>query len=187
MARDYKNRRRPKRKASGSGPTGSFLGGLSVGLAVAFLVHLYHEGQDEGGGAERPRQVKQSAVTEPEVVPDEEPPFDFYEILPEYEVVVPEPIDPPSPGGGQQTAASGAAYFIQAGSFRRFEDADRRKASLALLGIPSSIRKVDVNSRATHRVQIGPVSDTRELQRLQRLLSQNSIEYLTLRAKEPAT
>lgn len=187
MARDYKNRRRPKRKTSGSGLSGSFLGGLSVGLAVAFLVHLFHEGQEDRTGTDRSQPVKQSAVTEPEVVPDEEPPFDFYEILPEYEVVVPEPIDQPSPSSGERTAASGASYFIQAGSFRRFEDADRRKASLALLGIPSSIRKADVNSRATHRVQIGPVSDTRELQRLQRILSQNSIEYLTLRAKEPST
>lgn len=185
MARDYKNRRRPKKKSSN--PPGSFVGGLSIGLAIAFLVHLYHQGQDDARETDRPQAVKQSAVTAPEVPDEEERAFDFYEILPEYEVVVTEPVSPrPSRGPDTKTSPS-ATYFIQAGSFRRFEDADRRKASLALLGIESSIKKAEVNSRVTHRVQIGPVSDPDELRTLKNALSSNGIEHLLLRSKEPAT
>lgn len=187
MARDYKNRRRPKRKGTSSGPSGSFVGGLSVGLAIAFLVHLYHEGQDDGREADRPQAAKQSAVTAPEVAEEEDRAFDFYEILPEYEVVVTEPVRQRPTRGGDAKVSPSATYFIQAGSFRRFEDADRRKASLALLGIESSIKKAEVNSRVTHRVQIGPVSDSDQLTNLQNTLSSNGIEHLLLRSKEPAT
>jgi cell division protein FtsN len=56
-----------------------------------------------------------------------------------------------------------------------------------LLGITSAIRKVEVKGRLTHRVQIGPIADPSELQRLQRRLSESGIEYLALKAKEPVT
>jgi cell division protein FtsN len=184
LTKDYKHRRRRGKKPSGS--TTPFATGLALGLAVALLVHLYHRGQAQAP-IDKPPPAKRSAVTVPEVASDPDPVYDFYDILPEFEVVIPGEIRPsPSArtGGGER---AGGAFYLQAGSFRSFEDADRRKASLALLGIVSEIRRVEVNDRITHRVLIGPVSEPVKLQDLQRRLVENGIEYLALQAKEPGT
>jgi len=183
LTRDYKHRRRRGKKSSGSG--GPFAKGLGLGLAVALLVHLYHLGQDRRADNESP-PPKRSAVTAPEVAADSGPEYDFYESLPEFEVVIPGQIGQP-PAPDQPAVPEGRAYYLQAGSFRSFEDADRRKASLALLGIVSEIRRAEVKGRTTHRVIVGPVRDPTRLQDLQRQLVENGIEYLALQAKETGT
>lgn len=182
MTKDYKHRRRRGKKSSGQ--AAPFATGLATGLAVALLVHLYHRGQDQLPPGEL-QAPKRSAVTAPEVEDDPEPVYDFYDILPEFEVVIPGDIGraPADTGTGAQESAR--AYYLQAGSFRSFNDADRRKASLALLGIVSEIRRVEVDGRITHRVLIGPVGDPDRLRELQRRLVENGIEYLALQAKEP--
>jgi cell division protein FtsN len=112
--------------------------------------------------------------------------FDFYEILPDFEVVIP---PAPDSGGGPEATARDVppgTYYLQAGSFRQFEDADRRKANLALLGIGSEIRKVTVNERTHYRVQIGPIDDPAELRSMQRRLGAADIEYLALRTRDEA-
>ncbi|MGB5621007.1 MAG: SPOR domain-containing protein [Gammaproteobacteria bacterium] len=184
MARDYKHRKRTSRSAARGKGQNSFAAGLAVGLAVALLVHLYHS---RGVPLEQaPVRTPASATALPEEPEDSGPVFDFYEILPDFEVVV------PGPSAGSDAPAQAArevppgTYYLQAGSFRQYDDADRRKASLALLGLVSDIRKVTVNDRDHYRVQIGPVSDPAALRRMQQQLSGAGIEYLALRAKEPA-
>ncbi len=48
---------------------------------------------------------------------------------------------------------------LQVGSFRRYEEADRRKAELALLGYPATVQAANVNGETWHRVKIGPMPD----------------------------
>ena len=180
MPRDYKHRRR--RGSKSSHRQSAFLTGLALGLAVAMLVHLYHS-----RAPQPPADARRAATatkSQPEEPADTGPVFDFYEILPDFEVVI-----PPSPDSGDGPAPAAAhvppgTYYLQAGSFRQFEDADRRKANLALLGIASEIRKVTVNERTHYRVQIGPISDPAELRSMQRRLGAADIEYLALRARE---
>jgi cell division protein FtsN len=184
MARDYKHRKRSGRSGAGKKSQSGFIAGLALGLAVALLVHLFHS--RDTSPQEPPRRAPASAtavVPEPE---DSGPVFDFYEILPDYEVVVPGPSAPANGTARAPQQLAAGTYYLQAGSFRQFEDADRRKASLALLGLSSDIRKVTVNERDHYRVQIGPVSDPAELRRMQSLLSGAGIEYLALRAKAPS-
>lgn len=183
MARDYKHRKRNSRASARKKSQSGFVAGLALGLAVALLVHLFHS--RDTSPQEPPRRAPASATAtlpEPE---DSGPVFDFYEILPDYEVVVPGPSTSANSAAQAPKQMVAGTYYLQAGSFRQFEDADRRKASLALLGLTSNIRKVTVNERDHYRVQIGPVSDPAELRRMQSLLSGASIEYLALRAKEP--
>jgi cell division protein FtsN len=54
---------------------------------------------------------------------------------------------------------STAQVLVQVGSFRRYEEADRRKAELALLGFNASIKAANVNGETWHRVSIGPLAD----------------------------
>lgn len=183
MARDYKH---SKRGRKGTSPAlAPFAAGLAAGLAVAVLVHLYHAGKDAAAGPGRAAEpVPASAEEAAEPVP-EEAEYTFYDLLPKYEVVVPEaPKD--RPGASREPAAMPpGTYILQAGSFRRFEDADRQKARLALLGISSTIKKVTIDDEyTTHRVQIGPVSDPRELASLRARLADAGIPYLAMKARD---
>ncbi|MGD2112802.1 MAG: SPOR domain-containing protein, partial [Gammaproteobacteria bacterium] len=68
-------------------------------------------------------------------------------------------------------------YFLQVGSFRNGEQADRFKAELALLGLETSIQKVTIDNKATwHRVRVGPYSDLEALNRTRRTLRERGVE-----------
>ena len=72
-------------------------------------------------------------------------------------------------------------YVLQAGSFSRYEDADRRRAELALQGIESSIQRVTIDDRTYHRVRIGPIDDLDQLNMLRSRLRAARIDALRIR------
>ncbi|HEY0634664.1 MAG TPA: SPOR domain-containing protein [Gammaproteobacteria bacterium] len=104
--------------------------------------------------------------------------YDFYKILPQYEVVVPEE------EARQPVTATPGTYYLQVGAFRKLQEADGRKAELAMLGFVSTIQTVTVDKENTwHRVRIGPVKDMRQLDRTKRQLQDHNIAFVTLREK----
>ncbi|MEJ2591875.1 MAG: SPOR domain-containing protein, partial [Candidatus Thiodiazotropha sp.] len=136
------------------------------------------------------------------------PTFEFYTILPEMEVVVPdeELVSPDAQDSGETknpahtasatthsstasttsepAAGEGDDYILQMGSFRRFEDADRMKARLALIGIEAEVQKVSINNRDTfHRVRSGPYHGQRKLNAVRKLASENNISSLVIKLK----
>lgn len=161
------------------------------------------------------------------------PRFEFYSILPEMEVAVPDspprvPVvqaqpapaaptkpepgheKPPAPAPAERptpapapapavaarpsTAAPASApaapaaagterFVLQAGSFKSFADADRRKARLALLGHAAGIQTVTVAGEPWHRVQLGPYDDAARVASVKAELQARQIETLTLRLK----
>ena len=115
------------------------------------------------------------------------PRFEFYTMLPEMEVAVPDAelgssaTDAESP---RSPAAPGEHYYLQAGSFRLLEEADRMKANLAFLGLEASIQTVTINGTDTwHRVRVGPYSDLVSLNESRARLRQNDIETIVLRVR----
>ena len=183
MPRDYKNagtRKRGGRSGGLSGGAGLVIG-LTLGVALAAGVHLYHT-----------TRAEQTAVPVDDVATDStadaatddgrpKPQFDFYRMLPNYEVVIPEHEDVASNADEPPVQAAGV-YVLQAGSFRKAEDADRLRAQLALLGVESRIQRVTIDGADTwHRVRIGPVNDLDELQKLRLTLARNSVEALVIR------
>ncbi|MEO0575770.1 MAG: SPOR domain-containing protein [Pseudomonadota bacterium] len=115
--------------------------------------------------------------------------FDFYDLLPNQEVVV---SDDFAERRGPDTLAARAPieaisepgdYVIQAGSFRSASDAERMKATLGLQGMQAQIVPVTVNAQRFHRVRIGPVSDLNELNEYRRRLRESSIDVLLTRVK----
>ena len=74
--------------------------------------------------------------------------------------------------------------MLQVGSFRRFEDAERLKARLALLGVQAGIQKVTTGGGETwHRVRLGPYGDLNQLDRVRGRLKQNGISTLLVKMK----
>jgi len=73
--------------------------------------------------------------------------FEFYDILPLFEVIIPE--EDPEVAADVEAKAVDApgTYVLQAGSFTTLEDADRRRAQLALQGIESVIQRVMIDDK----------------------------------------
>ena len=66
---------------------------------------------------------------------------------------------PPAVDKAKVTPSAVPQVTLQVGSFRRYEEADRRKAELALLGYPATVQAANVNGETWHRVKIGPMPD----------------------------
>lgn len=206
MPRDYKSRASSGRKQKRA-PVPAWIGftaGLLVGLFIAALVWLTQSPQ----APLNPRPA--SVLRQPEAPQDEpgaplaaakpekkaapKPRFDFYTILPEMEVVVPDPepvaTEAPAQGGAPVVTATGGdaegkgLYMLQMGSFRKYGDADKLKASLALVGIEAEIQKFTLDGgEVFHRVRSGPYSRN-QVNSLRARLSQNSINSLVIKLKQ---
>lgn len=126
------------------------------------------------------------------------PKYDFYNVLPGRQVIIPEdevtprparnsntPSLPPGPATGIPAPATDATrYIVQAGSFRQYADADRLKAELALLGIEARIEVgTGADHRNWHRVRIGPFKDSKQVQTLRQRLQENNISSIAIKTR----
>ncbi len=194
MPRDYKNAaNRRGTKATGSWVW--FISGLGAGLFAAFVVYLQLDGPrvvDSGGPTPSvtpsPVAAAEPAPAVPEPEPSEPPPpkprFDFYTILPEMEVKVP---DWPAPSAGtpETQELQPGAYVLQVASFQRFEEADKVKARLALNGITADIQRVVINGKDTwYRVRVGPLRDPQTVETMRARLQQAGMDYMLLKLKD---
>jgi cell division protein FtsN len=102
-------------------------------------------------------------------------------VLPNYEVVIPEHELDVTADTEPRAIVKPGLYVLQAGSFSRYEDADRRRAELALQGIESNIQRVTIDDRSYHRVRIGPTDDLEELNMLRSRLRAARIDALRIR------
>lgn len=192
--RDYKNTNartaRTARTGARPGSWISFVSGLGIGLVVAFGVYLW--------AAQLPPPATvvsdlnkhlrgEEAAFDPSIERAPElprPTFDFYKILPEMEVPIPdwELTEKPAAEAAVDTGLAPGTYVLQVGSFKRFEDADRAKASLALRGIIATIQRVVINGQDVwFRVHVGPLSDISEIRAMRMQLIENDMDFILLR------
>ncbi len=205
MARDYKHRATSRKRRKQVSPWLGMTVGLLVGLFVAFLVYIKMLAPKTPGQANGPDAGVAETVPSPGNGPtgagSTQPPqppkprFVFYTELPEMEVIVPEeeirqraseppPVVTDKPAVTSQPAASPETYYLQAGSFKGADQADRFKAKLALMGFETDIQTITINNRDTyHRVRVGPFSNLGALDRARNRLKQEGIETRTVKIK----
>jgi cell division protein FtsN len=188
MPRDYKDRAHNRRKKPALSPWVGVISGLLIGLFVAFLVYIKMQAAPvqqvfvketiplpQEAPAEAVHDVRKDGKEA--IPPPPKPRFDFYTLLPEMEVLVPEQEITGKPEQGVRQVEQPGTYFLQVGSFRNSEQAERFKAELALLGLETGIQKVTIDNKTTwHRVSVGPFSDLDDLNRTRRLLKQRGVE-----------
>ncbi len=166
------------------------LAGLTVGLFIAFLVYLQQIGGTDALKEKLAATQGKTTRTDTRSVnktPAAEAPkkqegisFDFYNILPELEVVIPEE----ELKRNSTTEQEKATYFLQVGSFKNSDDAEARKAQLFLLNFTPSVQTVTIDGNQTwHRVRIGPFTDRRKVDRARRRLQDNDIDFIMLKDK----
>ena len=181
-----------KRKASGGIPAWFWLlGGILIGLGVAvfmmFKGYLPEIKQHLPSPADRSPGPTESALVEDQIAEPKKPRYDFFTVLPEMEVVVPEQelsrkADKTEPANSANAGNTQDSYILQAGSFRNATDAEQMKAQLALLGSMATVQKVTVNGQTWHRVRIGPFQGARQADEMRRMLSDNQIDTLVMKA-----
>ena len=192
-------RRNRKRKKAESAPGWIWmLFGLSIGLVVAAGVYFRHAPSpaEHAAAAERAAPAPGSAERAParrgapgrgapanngEIAKASDQRFDFYDILPQYEVVLPEVETAAGLSGRAKPVDEPGSYVLQAGSFGAAADAEKLKASLALLGIESRVQKVAIDDDVYHRVRIGPITDLDKLNRIRRQLHDAHINAMLMK------
>lgn len=149
--------------------------------------------------------------SEPPLAEAKPPPkknYDFYQVLPEAEVVIPDaelsakakaekqaqqaranPAAPATaPGATPATPAApavGARYVLQTSSYPDPKAADEAKAKLALSGFSAQVQPVTINGKTWHRVRLGPYASASELEAAKKSLAENGINAIALK-EQPA-
>jgi len=163
--------------------------GLSLGLSVAFAIYVKdtRPTSEVIAAAPQPASLQgvmddnDEAVAEEAPAEPEEKRFTFYDMLPNFEVIIPEQEPDVKVDAAPQAVLEPGLYVLQAGSFSAYNDADRRRAELALHGIESQIQRVTIDDKTYHRVRIGPTSDLDRLNMLRSRLRTARIDVLRIR------
>lgn len=185
--------------------------GLGGGMLIASLVSLAtHRGDKVATQQEVVKPVEaekvkpvEKAVEKPAPVEDpkasEKPStkFDFYTLLPEQEVIEPNerPTPPPTPKADKNQkpaqqqpvvaneAAPGEEFILQAGSFKSAAEADRRRAQVQALGLPTRQESVSAGGDTWYRVLVGPFPTRDTATQARDKLAGQSIDTIIVRKK----
>ncbi len=155
--------------------------------------------------ADKPASSKPEAAPVDDSVPVEEPRFDFYTLLPNQEVL-PDKATAEATGQVAEQAAKAAAdkaakaaaqaddsvakppatenqtaYYLQAGSFKSQVEADKRRASILLLGLPVKVQTAPRDGETWYRVVVGPLKGKTAQQSARATLSSNGIDSVSLK------
>ncbi len=168
--------------------------GLAIGLACALAVHLYYRGAETRAAetralaAPRPEPRRADAATDSTASEGEDAAknLDFYDMLPKFEVVVPEKDKEVSSERGNTLGPieRPGVYVLQAGSYRELAEAERVSTQLRMQGINSQVQRVAVDEDVWHRVRIGPLTDLAELNKLRAKLRKRELDTLVIRVGE---
>ena len=128
--------------------------------------------------------------------------YDFYQVLPEAEVIIPDAelsakakaeqqarANPATPSATASSAAAPSVpatpgtgrYVLQAGSYPDPKAADEAKAKLALVGFVAQVQPVTINGKTWHRVRVGPYASASELEAAKRSLADSGIHAIALK------
>jgi cell division protein FtsN len=107
--------------------------------------------------------------------------FDFYTLLKNTEIIVP---NNQSSDSQDLEPEENYSYLLQAGSFRVAGDAEALRVKLLLLNLTASVETVGLKSGDKwHRVLVGPYTDTSSMAFARAKLAENAIDSLLLKRK----
>jgi len=164
--------------------------GLAIGLSVAFAVYVKDREPELTVAAAQPEPASPQStlddngesagdVTEEPELPKSR--FDFYTMLPAFEMIITDDEPDVDADVEPQAIDEPGVYLLQAGSFSTHNDADRRRVELALHGIESRVQRAKVNNRDYYRVYVGPIDDLDELNVTRSRLRAAKIDVMRIR------
>ena len=185
MTRDYKHRVNKKKKTAQ--PIAGWwwlVTGLMIGGFVIFLMDLQENTQPNRTHKEITKSSQPIAIKKPTTTPKEssntKPRFDFYTILPDVEVVIPDhEVETMRRLEGTGKGRIGI-FHVQIGSFRKLSQADTMKAQVAMLGIETKIDKTNNKGSIWYRVKAGPFNKFNQVDKIQNTLHRNRIDSIVI-------
>ena len=190
--KDYKHRRKRSNKTKPTRGWLWFLAGLLVGVAGTLVAEFQQYFSAEGvvqavreaANSDGPDAGAKAKEQQPEKKA-KRPRFEFYTLLPEMEVAVPEnELTGTSAAASRKSEKAGVTYVLQAGSFRQPAQADRLKAELALMGMPVKIQTVSIEGGSKwHRVRVGPFTNLQALNEARAELKSNGLKVMVLKVR----
>lgn len=172
--------------------------GVGLGLAISGIVLIKdwgpmlrkHDLPQPNPAATAPAAGEPAVADEAAAKPKKS--FDFYQVLPEMEVVIPDAELTAKARAEQQarnapattttaSAATGVRYVLQAGSYPDASSAEEAKARLALLGFVANVQPVTINGKTWNRVRLGPYPSASDLETAKRTLADNGIKAIALK------
>jgi cell division septation protein DedD len=135
--------------------------------------------------------VKKDEIREETAAP--KPRFNFYTVLPEMEVVIPEEEIQmqlqQAPAAKESARVASAlpaeAIYLQVGSFRKQTHAEALKAKLVELGFKCEIQKISIDdANVYHRVRVGPFTDYVVLDKSRKKLRELGFETQVVKKRE---
>jgi cell division protein FtsN len=146
-------------------------------------------------------KASETAVADEGKKPTAKKNYEFYSVLPEMEVVIPDtelsakaraeqqrqqaaaqnPAAAGTPPPEPAVAATGARYVLQAGSYPDPKAAEELKAKLALSGFVARVQSVNVNGKTWHRVRVGPYSSASDVETAKAALSEAGVNAIALK------
>lgn len=176
--------------------------GLGLGLLVALVVYVSdhragetslerapgarHAPRIDAAGAAAANALANSAGGGPHASSgsaDGDTQYAFYDMLPKFEVVVPE-----KEHGSHVDAAArierAGTYFLQVGSYRSETEAERVRAQLARQDISANVQRVALDADVWFRLRVGPLKDLGQLNRLRQQLQSADLEPLVIRVED---
>lgn len=169
-------------------PWGLLLVILACGIVIGMLINGMHNNNPRfGAGLKQLLADKPDANNEdPEITSllenqSTEKDFEFYELLPDIEKVMPDDLPEASP----ERPPENVDYFLQAASFRAYADAEKLRARLALKGYKSVTQARDVEGKGTYyRVRLGPYPDKRKAKTAKNKLQKLGVRPLVYSVKK---
>lgn len=205
-------KRKKQAVRSGGLPAWALLGiGFVAGLAV--MGYVAHRGWipslRSNAGPEANPNASAPGPGEPGIAAAgsaKKPSFDFYQVLPGKEVVIPDaelsakakaesqtPAPPAAPSGGVAVASTRVApaqvgsaigtggYLLQVGAFPDDAKAQAAKAKLALQGFVAHVQKVQIGQQIWYRVRLGPYASAAQLEKVKQQLNGAGISAIALK------
>ena len=178
MARSSKpnavSRNAKSQSGSGKSTRSAFLSGLVIGGLVMYFVPSLL--------ATNPTLQSSSVSDFVETAKVQELKFDFYELLKDNEILIP---DAETTFDSASAQSKNFQYLLQVGSFKNLNDSENLKVQLLLMNLPASSESVkSKNGDTWHRVLVGPFANTSKMGSAKAKLAQNDIESLMLKRKK---
>lgn len=89
----------------------------------------------------------------------------------------------PTAPAKDEPVSEGSRFLLQAGAFKSPEDADGMRARLALVGLDARIFPIEQGGQTLYRVRLGPYGQLDDVNRVRKLLAENSIEAQIVRLR----
>lgn len=200
-----KKGRQATRGGGGSPGWAWLIGGIVIGAALMALLMTNNwlpllrkkDGPQPNAQATAPKESEPPVA---EAKPKKN--YDFYQVLPEAEVVIPDaelsakaqaeqqaraanaagaPPAPTLPAGAAPSPSAGGRYILQTASYPDPKGAEEAKARLALVGFSAQVLPVTINGKTWHRVRVGPYASASDVETAKRALSDSGVSAIALK------